>query len=174
MNIVAFLSLLLNVVLFKSAQNAYTAELGVRLKPLGPSGFIIPRPMPGSDLRIAMLGDSRAEQWHPTFPTGLEVNLGASGQTSAQVRARVFSNMRSARSDVTVLQVGINDLKAIPFFPGVEASIQDELIENLRAIVSQIEQSGSPVIVTTIIPPGPPDCWITYAPQAKWTKPCAT
>lgn len=160
---VALASLALNVKLFGASVDGYRGELLARLSPLGPSVSIGPR-KPGLR-RIVLLGDSRASQW-PLEVAGAEViNLGIAGQTSAQIRARCAAQLRSARADVVVIQMGINDLKAIAVLPTIRGKIESELRANLQAVVAAARSVGSQVVVSTVFPRGP----LGFPDRLRWS-----
>jgi lysophospholipase L1-like esterase len=56
---------------------------------------------------------------------------------------------------IVVVQVGINDLKTIPLFPGRRQAIVARCQENVRRIVQQSTELGATVVLSTIFPTGP-------------------
>jgi lysophospholipase L1-like esterase len=82
------------------------------------------------------------------------VNRGIGGQTSAQVAGRFDAHVRPLRPQVVVVQVGINDLKMVPFYPEHREDIAAQCIENIRHIVKQSRDVGATVILTTVFPTG--------------------
>lgn len=142
----------LNVKLFGASVDGYRGELLARLSPLGPT-VEIPERRPGLR-RIVLIGDSRAAQWPLDIPGAEVVNLGVAGQTSAQIRARASAQLRIAKADVVVIQLGINDLKAIAVLPTIRDRIEAELRTNLGAVVADARSGGAQVVVSTVFPRG--------------------
>lgn len=134
--------------LYKTTSLLYGRELEVRLEPFGDTVSL------PSEAEILFVGDSRVEEWS-TDELGMNVGkLGGPGQTSAQVIHR-FQLLRDSKPKVVFIQVGINDLKAIPFVRLGRQKIVDDLITNLGIIRDQCEQMGAIAIVSTILPRGP-------------------
>lgn len=135
----------------------YYAELqATRLNPLGLDFHGDDVPARDGRTRLVLLGDSRVEDWRPgpAFDDLQVVPRGLDTQTSAQVLQRLPHHVLPLDPDVVVLQVGINDLKAIPLFP----ELRDEIVGDLRAhiehIVTSITSFGGRVVLTTIAPVG--------------------
>ena len=105
---------------------------------------------------VVFSGDSRAQAWWPP-PGGLPFdfeNRAISGQTTTQVLHRFAADVAPLRPDVIVLQVGINDLKCLPFFPGLERRIIEDCKANIRRLVAEGRRIGATVVLTTIFPIG--------------------
>jgi len=151
-------SLLVNVLLYRQADRSYRELNEVRLDPYG-LGHRFNDPdarAQNGDLVIVFLGDSRAEQWLPPHVPGMRfVNRGIFGQTTEQVRGRLQTQVLPLHPRVVVLQVGINDLKAIGLFPQRHDEIVRACKAHLHEIIQQCRDSGSFVIVTTVFPTGP-------------------
>jgi lysophospholipase L1-like esterase len=152
------ISALVNIVLFRQADQSYRELSEVRLDPLGlkRNSFANPAGAP-SDPRPVFLffGDSRAEQWpDPSVSEYRFINHGIGGQTTEQIRGRVDEHMMGCAPKVVLIQAGINDLKAIALFPWRREEIVRTCESNLQFIVQQAAGSGATVIVTTIFPPG--------------------
>lgn len=109
-------------------------------------------------MRVVLYGDSRASDWPP--PPGLDrfrfINRGTAAQTSAQALGRFEEDVAPLAPDVVVVQVGINDLSAIPLFPNRAEAIVAACAGNIEALV---DRAGATVILTTIFPLGdvPPE-----------------
>jgi lysophospholipase L1-like esterase len=109
---------------------------------------------------IVFFGDSRAEGWTPPSGiTGTFINRGISNQTSIQALSRFAEDVLPLKPNVIVLQIGVNDLKAIPLFPENKERIIVDLKTNVQRIINLSVQNGASVILTTIFPIGhvPPD-----------------
>ena len=107
-------------------------------------------------MRVILLGDSRIQQWEaPVFGKQIEtINLGISGATSNELLCYITEKIGQIRADWFILQVGINDI--------VTASMQSQdmrnttinnLLANLKKIVTQLKGNGGSVIVLTLVPP---------------------
>jgi len=149
-------SLALNAALFAQATSAYRDESLVRLDPFGVQAFhdaAQPNRAAGDRL-IVLFGDSRAQDWPaPARPGFVTINRGIGNQTSAQVLGRFDEHVRPLHPDVLVLQVGINDLKAIGVLPQRRDDIRAQLKAGIAQIVAEARAAGISVIVlTTVIP----------------------
>lgn len=155
--ILALVSITLNIVLYSQLRRYYTLLYAVELDPLGLSYYRdaqAQRPEQGSQT-VVFFGDSRAAQWtEPTLQGFIFSNRGIGNQTTAQVLNRFDEHIAPLRPDVIVLQVGINDLKTIPLFPGRKAEIISNGKENIRQIVEKSLDIDSVVVITTIFPIG--------------------
>jgi lysophospholipase L1-like esterase len=149
-------SVTLNILLFRQSQRFYRRLNALHLDPLGLSHYGT-EPEPDPDLtRVVLLGDSRIVDW--PAPAGLDslqfFNRGLSNQTSAEVLHRFEAHVAPLEPDIIVLQVGINDLKAIPLFPDQREAIVANCQANIKALVTRASDSGATVILTTLFPLG--------------------
>jgi lysophospholipase L1-like esterase len=153
-------SISLNWVLFRQGRGYYLELNRIRLDPLGSQFYVdeaVARSGPNPErIRVLFLGDSRAYDWPP--PTGLTefefINLGIGAQTSAQVLGRFGEDVAAWAPAVIIIQVGVNDLKAIPLFPENRAAIVSECQRNIDTLVAASRDLGIQVILTTIFPLG--------------------
>lgn len=152
------LSLALNIILIRSSIYYYRLYLKLSLDPLGLSrNADTDNSLPHHLNRVFLLGDSRARSWPiPQLESPLHfINLGVSGHTSSQMLARFRQlSLPLSSSDIVVVQVGINDLKTIPFFPGQKLAIQHSCSTNINKISQIISDSQAKLVLTTIIPVG--------------------
>jgi len=148
-------SLTANVLTFRKARGYYLQLHAIRLDPLGLGAFpnASPAMLPPA---IVFFGDSRARQW--PAPDGWKgatiVNRGIGNQTTAQVLGRFPQHVASLKPGLVVLQVGVNDLKTIPLFPSEKEKIVRNCQANIARLVRDAVESGSRVVVTTIMPLG--------------------
>jgi lysophospholipase L1-like esterase len=164
-------SLFLNVLLFRRAVDAYRAELECRLDPTGARAWdsaqsdLAPR-RPGQT-RVVLFGDSRVAQWTPPLdlPESQIVNRGVPGETTAQAMLRVGRDLIALEPDVVVIQVGINDLKAIGVLPAQRDAITERCARNIEAIVRQLREREIGVVVLSVFPVGP----IPWMRRAVWS-----
>ena len=151
-------SIFLNLFLYSSLKRYYTLLYTVELDPLGLSYFQNEPDQSNIDetsSKVVLFGDSRAAQWpNPHLEEFTFVNRGIGNQTSAQVANRFNEHVKPIQPDIVVLQVGINDLKTIPLFPGREQKIISNCEANIEKIVQDSLETGSTVILTTIFPAG--------------------
>lgn len=153
-------SVALNGILFVAARHYYLLLNETNLDPLGLENFTANSNQQNisnsSSTNVVFFGDSRAEQW--PFPTNIDgfsfVNFGINGQTSTQVLQRFDRQVLPLRPKIIVVQVGINDLKAIPLFPDRKTSIIANCKNNIKEIVTRSRSLGATVILTTIFPVG--------------------
>ncbi|MGD1952353.1 MAG: SGNH/GDSL hydrolase family protein [Leptolyngbyaceae cyanobacterium] len=150
-------SVALNFFLYGQLKQYYVELNQVRLDPLGLS-YYNPDPKlndKGDNQRVVLFGDSRAADWPAPNVEGYEfINRGVGGQTSAQTTQRFDFHLSQLEPDVVVIQVGVNDLKAIPLMPNERNTIVDLCRANIRQMVEDAKALGATVIVTTILPVG--------------------
>jgi len=153
-------SVILNLVIYRYANQYYLQLNGTRLDPLGVI-FYEPADPPENELsqpkiKVVFFGDSRAYQW--SEPQDLNqfifLNRGIGAQTSTQVVERYEKHISPLQPDVLVVQVCINDLKTIPLYPHLKRQIIDNCKANLKQIVDESRNQGADVILTTIFPLG--------------------
>lgn len=105
--------------------------------------------------QVMFYGDSRAADWPAPELTEFEfVNRGLPGQDSINALQRFDIYVRPNPPQVMVLQVGINDLTAIPLLPDERKNIVRHCKDNIRRITTNAVDLGIKVIVTTIFPVG--------------------
>ena len=149
-------SAILNVFLYQQGQKYYLLLNATGLDPLGLNSY------PNSAEKIeqpviVFYGDSRAEAW--PAPDQIKsattiINRGIGGQTTAQVLGRFQQHVASLKPKIIVIQVGVNDLKAIPLFPERKELIIRNCQTHIRQIVQNSIDTGAKVVVTTIFPLG--------------------
>lgn len=154
-------SLGLNFLLYQEAVGTYRELQTVRLDPTRAAHFenensTLPAPAPGTG-RVVFFGDSRIEMWRPLPESaGLElINRGWGGETTGQALLRVERDVLALQPDVVVIQLGINDLKAVGVLPDAEDAIRDQCARNLKGIVDAITSHDISVLLLTVFPVGP-------------------
>ena len=151
-------SIYLNIQLYREAASNYRDLNGVRLDPLGLSVYAAANQQSFSLERriVVFIGDSRAAQWAaPNLSSFTFVNRGIGAQTTAQVLGRFAQDVAPLKADIAVIQVGINDLKALPLFPEQRASIIQNTKGNIMKIVQlSLDAGAKRVVLTTIFPLG--------------------
>jgi lysophospholipase L1-like esterase len=161
--VVLFLALIgaslacLNWLTFRQAKRYYLQLNDVRLDPLGLTTYASDPDPPADRDRttVVFYGDSRAEQWpFPELAGVVFVNRGIGAQTSAQVAERFDDHVRPLRPQIVVVQVGINDLKMVPFYPERRGEITARCLVHIRQIVHQATEAGAMVVLTTVFPTG--------------------
>ncbi|WP_245602636.1 SGNH/GDSL hydrolase family protein [Gloeothece verrucosa] len=102
---------------------------------------------------VVFFGDSRAAAWTtPNLKTFKFINRGIGGQTSAQTLLRFDAQVRDLSPDIIVLQVGVNDLRMIPYPPKTRQDIIRNCQQNIEKIINKAQSIGATVIITTIFP----------------------
>ncbi|MEM8614783.1 MAG: GDSL-type esterase/lipase family protein [Cyanobacteria bacterium P01_H01_bin.105] len=161
-------SVALNIFLYGHLKKYYVELNQVRLDPLGLS-FYNQKPKlkeKGDNQRVIIFGDSRAADWPtPNIPGYEFINRGVAGQTSAQTSQRFDFHLSNLEPDIVVIQVGVNDLKAIPLMPDERNVIIDLCRANIRQMVEDSKALGANVIITTILPVGE----VSFARQPVWS-----
>ncbi len=100
-------------------------------------------------------GDSRAADWPaPALPQFEFVNRGMPGENSTQAVSRFDTYVKPQPPQVLVLQLGINDLTAIPLFPTRRENIIAICRANIRQIITGAVELEATVVLTTIFPVG--------------------
>lgn len=109
--------------------------------------------------KIVLLGDSRIEKWDnlPILPAYEFINQGVGGESTAQILQRVGSDVFPLNPDVVVLQLGVNDLKAIGVLPDKKEWIIDSAKQNIKRILRDLNKHNVHVILMTILPAAKPD-----------------
>jgi lysophospholipase L1-like esterase len=114
-----------------------------------------------SDLRtrILMLGDSRIADWNPLpdLSSAVVSRAGIGGMTSSQLDLLIETAPFSRPPDCVIIQIGINDLKAIGVFPEQREEILNLCEQNIRHIVNHLMKANIKVVFTTIFPPAIPE-----------------
>lgn len=150
-------SVALNVYLYGQLRNYYFELNQVRLDPLGLSYYSAASNVSEKQdtKRVVFFGDSRAQGWPAPNIEGYEfINRGIGGQTSTQTSQRFTQHLGELEPDIVVIQVGVNDLKAIPLMPESRNVIIDLCRSNIRQIVEDARALGATVIISTILPVG--------------------
>jgi lysophospholipase L1-like esterase len=154
-------SLVANALLLHAALEGYKTSNSIRLDPVGLKVYASERAHPpaGHPL-LVFFGDSRALMWGRPAVAGFTVaNRGIGWQTTAQILARVDSDLLAAHPDVVVLEAGVNDLKVIAEFPERRAEIVGDCEANLTKIIEACRRAGATVIVTSIFELGDVSLW---------------
>lgn len=155
LSVALLISIALNLITFSRGRQYYLQLNATRLDPLGLSFYADQHSVLVSHRkRVVFFGDSRAYAW--PFPSCLDqfqfINRGIGSQTSAQVLERFDDHIEPLYPQVIIVQIGVNDLKTIPLFPGQKAFIIAECKANIEQIVSKSLELGATVILTTIFP----------------------
>ena len=150
-------SVLLNIRLFKEAKHYYFELIKTQLDPVGSSKYPadVVAETDIQKLRLVFFGDSRAAGWAAPNVDNYEfINRGIGGQTSVQTSQRFDDHVRPLQPDVVLIQVGINDLKAIALFPERREAIIANCKAHIQQVVAESRKLGAVVILTTIFPVG--------------------
>ena len=150
------LSVILNFFLFKKFKTAYIKEQTTLIEPIHSSKNIYNT---NDSLKntesILLIGDSRIAQWSPKPDFNSEViNYGMSGETTIQLFYRIKKEIDSYKSNIIIIQTGVNDLKTIGLFPDKKDEIIAHCFTNIENIASMLSQKGKNIIILTIFPHG--------------------
>ncbi|HPQ96583.1 MAG TPA: GDSL-type esterase/lipase family protein [Thiolinea sp.] len=134
----------------------YTDNNILRLDPLQLAVYPAARqPHQGRKPRVVLFGDSRALSWPaPALPELDFVNRGIGQQTSAQVALRFEAHVAPLEPDLLLLQLCVNDLKAIPLLPEAQTAIVQGCKQQLRTIIDKARAQRAEVLLTTVFPLG--------------------
>lgn len=146
------------VTLFRMGQRFYVEMNAVRLDPAGLATYAhAPAPAPAaSQRRVVFFGDSRALMWStpPALPLYQFVNRGVGKQTTAQILERFDHDVPPLHPDVVVIEMGVNDLKAIPVLPERRDEIVAAAKQNIREVTAKTRAIGASVVLVTVFPLG--------------------
>lgn len=144
------------VVLFRYAKDQVKELARVRFDPVGLEYYANEERKLEGKLAV-FFGDSRISRWEslPEIPDHVSVNRGVHAQTTAQIMGRLERDVLALQPDLVVLQLGINDLKAIGLFPQAEDLIVDTAVENITMICERIRTAGARVYLMPVISSGP-------------------
>ncbi len=125
------------------------------LDPIGPPPAV-PATGDAPHPRVMLFGDSRISMWSPlpALPGGSIVVRGRPGETTPLSRLRLERDLDAIEPDIVVLEIGVNDLKAIGVFPDRAAAIAAGAETNLRAMLDTLAGGGHQVVLLTIFPLG--------------------
>lgn len=104
---------------------------------------------PHQDTAVALVGDSRVERgraWNFLNCGGHVENFGIGFDTTAGVRSRVEDVIRF-KPRIVVLEIGINDFISNWHWP-----TDDEIVSNIREVVTDFRRVGSAVVINPILP----------------------
>ena len=159
------ISLCINMVLYQQVMNQYRMLQRVRLDPASARVYSganarIAEPQPGV-ARIIFFGDSRMAYWDPLpVPAKCQLlNRGMPAETTAQAVLRLKQDVLELKPDITVVQIGINDLKNIGLFPERKGEIVKSCWENLSTIVERMSEHDIHMVLLTVFSPGPVDLY---------------
>lgn len=137
---------------YKLMHHYYGKELTTRLNPIHER-----KDLEVKSTKYWFIGDSRIAHWDniaQIIPPERFCNLGIDGQTSAQVLERARYYFKTDSADYVFIQVGINDLKTIGFYPGKYQWIKELTKNNLISLIDLcIENKADPVFIS-IFPTG--------------------
>ena len=153
--LILIMSLAFNVGLALLVKKLYVADNALRLDPLQLNLYANVNTASKNKTRIVFFGDSRALSWPTPELDNIEfINRGIGQQTSSQIQLRFDQHVKPLQADWVVLQLCVNDLKAIALLPQQRDNIIQQCKNNLQHIVSQARQQGSKVLLTTVFPLG--------------------
>ena len=146
-------SFALNVALVLGLRRAYGEQL---LHQIWPAGGAMPRASTNeTGATILLLGDSRVADWPEShWPAMRVVNAGVPGQTSAELLRHCPSTLDQVRPKIVVIQIGINDLKAIGVYPELQRAIGSTCVSNIIAVIEECRRRDARVLVTAVWPAG--------------------
>lgn len=154
-------SLALNLVLVREALRLNRARILLSLDPARSTAFerenrTLGPPLPARP-RLVFFGDSRIADWTrlPEVGSMELINRGRVGDTTAMAMARLQKDVLDLDPAIVVLEVGVNDLKAIAFIPRLAREIFDSATRNMAAMVGELRKNGVEVVVLSVWPRGP-------------------
>lgn len=107
-------------------------------------------------VKVLMFGDSRISRWMP-LPLQEEIVIlkcGVSGDSTARAVLRLDRDVVGLSPDIVIIQLGVNDLKAIGVFPDQESQIIEQCKANIKKITDKLSQAGIHSIILTVFPGG--------------------
>lgn len=140
----------------------YTTSLEIRLNPthLGlftSANWNLSHRVQG-EKKIVLFGDSRMERWKnpPSLSRYEIINRGVGGDTTAQAMLRLEQDVIALAPDVVVIQIGINDLKAIGVMPEKRDWIIERAKSNIKLMTTLLERNDIQVLLMTVLPSAEP------------------
>jgi len=165
--LIAFLSVALlgslaaNFVGFRACKAFYTRLQVAKLDPLGLlAASNLERKVLSNEATesatLLFFGDSRARQWAAMAPPEGHhcINGGINDQTTEQIAERFKAQILTIHPEFLVIQMGINDLKAIPLLEARKERIVQRCKENIDRILRAALTQECDVILTTVFPLG--------------------
>lgn len=159
---VLVVSLIIHYVAWLKVKSLYRETQSLRLYPSGSRGGMRAQHVCSDSAEcksVLLLGDSRIAKWNPVprIPGSCWLNAGMPGATTAQLLLRAESYLSDSDAWLVVLQIGINDLKAIGAFPDQRDSIVSNCISNTKRIVELVEKQDAHILLMGIVKPGKPE-----------------
>jgi len=152
-------SVVMNGVFYQMGREYFLELNKVRLDPLGVGVYAHEpiKPREPNERRVVFFGDSRALMWAtPKAPAGIHfINRGVGQQTTLQALGRFEQEIPALQPDIVVIELGVNDLKAIPLFPDRRREIVESAQKNIRTIVGRVHDLGATVVLVKVFPLGP-------------------
>ncbi|ACK70597.1 lipolytic protein G-D-S-L family [Gloeothece citriformis PCC 7424] len=147
---------LFNVWLFKQRIRLERQLNSLSLDPIKFNGFSQDEGFwEGDTIKVVFFGDSRASAWiSPKLENFEFINRGINGETSAQSLLRFEDHVSCLCPDIIILQVGVNDLRMIPYPAQSRKVIIESCQINIQKIIQKSHSIGATIIVTTIFPIG--------------------
>jgi len=124
--------------------------LKVQLDPTGT--WLVEKQQATQSPAVLLIGDSRVSQWSRFPPLDNTFIYGFSGFTSEQVKLSLKEVHIPSSVGIVIIQVGINDLKAIGLLEEKSTLIQQRVFANIVEISKNFLGKDIEVYVTTIIP----------------------
>lgn len=146
-----------NVALALALHESFVKLQFSRIFPLGHANESRPAATSaGHERSMAFWGDSRSAMWDKAdLQTKWRiVDEAHGGTTSSQLRL-LLQTLPPSRTDVSVVQIGINDLHPLGALGVHKAEILKQLRLNIVAIRDALLERSDVVVFTTIFPPGP-------------------
>lgn len=149
-------SVAVNVRTYSMVREYYRELNEVRLNPIGARNFDREPVVPSGRAIAVLFGDSRAAQWQPLpdVPDLTFVNRGIGSQTSEQALLRFDEHVAPLRPEVVIIEIGVNDLKAVGMLPQRRSEIVSALKANITEMLRRARVLGAHVVLMTVIPPG--------------------
>jgi len=155
------LSISLNYALYSELSKTYKNQLKVQLDPAGQNLHLKDNStmigqVDSHKKKIILFGDSRIAMWSP-LPNNKTIEIikrGRHGETSSMSLLRLDHDVIPLKPDTVIIQTGINDLKAIGFFPHKAHKIIKNTQQNILNLVTRLKQENINIELMTILPPG--------------------
>lgn len=150
-------SVLGNVALALALHDSFVKLQFLRIFPLGHANESRPAATPaGPGRSMTFWGDSRSAMWDKEdLQTKWRIfDEAHGGTTSSQLRLLLLT-LPPNRTDVSVVQIGINDLHPLGALGAHKAELLKQLRLNIVAIRDALLERSDLVVFTTIFPPGP-------------------
>lgn len=150
------ISVVLNIFLYVNLKEQFIRDHILLVFPFGSKVDYSNFSQPSEKTRITFVGDSRAHAWGNFYDVDTNrfetLNLGNNGFSTLREKLKLENYGYPTGGDISVIQIGVNDLKCASLFMDKRDELRENCIHNTSEIISIVEKIDSIVILTTVFP----------------------